>query len=52
MFLVRKLRKEKWDLAEKVTDHDADENSVLTINYAEFYSLKTCRKKTFCVTYV
>lgn len=52
MFLVRKLRKEKWDLSEKVTNHDADENSVLTINNSEFYSLKTCRKKQFCMTYV
>lgn len=45
MFLVRKLRKEKWDLAEKVTDHDADEKAVLTISNYEFYWLKTWRKK-------
>lgn len=47
----RKLSKEKWDLAEKVTNHDADENALLTINNYKFYRLKIWRKK-FCVNYV
>lgn len=44
--LLRKLRKKKLrDLAEKVTGHEADKNTVLIINNYEFYWLKTWRKK-------
>ena len=46
MLLVRRLRKEPlWDLAEKVTDHEIDENTVPLINSYEFYWLKAWRKK-------
>lgn len=39
-------------LAEKVTQHDMDESTVLTSSNYEFYWLKIWRKNQFCVIYV
>lgn len=47
IFLVRKLRKEKRDLAEKVTDYDADEKAIMN-----FTSFRHRGEKQFCVTYL
>ena len=46
MFLVRRLRGEPLrDSAEKVTDHETDENTVPTINSCDFYCLLAWKEK-------